>query len=189
MKIETLSAITVVQGAVVIHLNPILALLVVALALIVFGVLAWCGFSIFARLSTGWKTLAQRFPATHVHKSGRKYSGCDGHFDAPSWNRPLHLDYYFTIEIAQEGLLIAPYFVWCSPVLIPWGDVQRVDDTDVLGLSKTRISVNYGKERQATFGLPKEALTTIQESVPAERLHKTESFSQLIKDRLKNPRN
>jgi hypothetical protein len=164
-------------------------LLVIAVILIVFGILAWCGFSIFARLSTGWKTLAQRFPVIDVHKSGRKYSGRDGHFDAPSYNRPFHLDYFFTIEIAQEGLLITPYFFWCSPILVPWGDVQRVDDTDVLGLSTTRISVNYGKERRATFGLPKEALTTIQASVPAERLHKTESFSQLIKDRLKNPRN
>jgi hypothetical protein len=44
--------------------------------------------------------------------------------------------------------------------------------------------VNYGKERRATFGLPQEALTAIQENVPAERLHKPESLSQLIKDRI-----
>jgi hypothetical protein len=184
MKTEILSAATVGNGAVIIHVNPFLALLIVALFLIVFGVLVYCGFSIFARFFTSWKTLVQKFPVVDVHKSGRKYSGRDGHFDAPSQNRPFHLDYYFTIEIAQEGLLITPYFVWCSPILIPWGDVQRADDTDVLGLSKVRISVDYGKERKATFGLPKEALTAIQESVPAERLHKTESFSQLIKNRL-----
>jgi len=174
------------------HLNPILALLLVvsaaALAVIALGVLVWCGFSVFAGFFTGWKTLARRFPATDVHKSGRKYSGRDGHFEAPSWNSPFHLNYFFTIEIAQEGLLITPYFFWCSPILVPWGDVQRVDDTNVLGSSYVRISMDYGKERRATFSLPKEALTAIQESVPIERLHKTESFSQLIKNRMNQDR-
>jgi len=58
----------------------------------------------------------------------------------------------------------------------------------VLGTSNVSISVNYGKERRATFGLPREALAAIQESVPAEKLHKTESLSQLIKNRM-NPDN
>ena len=67
-----LSAITTDNGSINLHLNPIVGLMVIAVILILFAILAWGGFSIFAKFFTGWKTLAQRFPATNVHKTGVK---------------------------------------------------------------------------------------------------------------------
>jgi hypothetical protein len=184
MKLETLSAIAVDKGVINLHLNPLLGLLVVAVALIVFGYVAWCGFCLFANFFTGWKGLTRRFPVSDIHKSGRTYQGQTGYFNRDSWNRPFQLPCLFLIEVAQEGLLLTAYFARRSPILIPWADIQKVDDVDVLGLSEVRIIVDYGSARRMTFHLPKEALTAIQESVPVERLHKTDSLSQLIRDRL-----
>jgi hypothetical protein len=126
----------------------------------------------------------KKFPATDVHKLGKKYSMQDGFYNCGGSRAALN--YSFCIEFAQEGLFITGYFAKHLPILIPWADIQDVEDVDVS--SQVRITVNYDKERSMTFRLPKEALADIQQNVPAERLHKT-SFSQLLQNRLNNPPN
>jgi hypothetical protein len=181
----------VVIGDINLHLKPLPAIMVMASALIVFGIAVWSGFCVFAKLGTGWKALTRRFPATDVHKLGKKYAGQDGYFKRKSWNSPFCLFRLFLVELAQEGLLVTAYFARRSPILIPWSDIQKVEDEDtgMFGSSTVEITVDYERERHMTFSIPREALTVIQENVPAERLHKAASFSQLIKNRLNNPPN
>ncbi len=129
-----------------------------------------------------WKLLVRKFPATDVHRAGRSYSGQNGYY----WRRgsSANIKHLFRIDLAQEGLLVTGYFARRSPILIPWGDIQQVDDVDMLGISEVSVTVNYEGERRIVLQVPKEALASIQGNVPAERLHRTESLSQAIKDRL-----
>jgi hypothetical protein len=151
---------------------------------IAIGIIYVFGGNALTMWNVAWKTLAKKFPATDVHKLGKKYSMQDGFYNCGGSRSALN--YSFCIEIAQEGLLITGYFARRLPILIPWSEIQNVEDVDIS--SQVRITVNYENDRSMTFRLPKEALTVIQENVPAERLHKT-SFSQLIKNRLNNPPN
>jgi hypothetical protein len=162
-----------------------LAVLVLALVVITFV----SAYFAIVRWFIAWNILARTFPVTpvtDVHKLGKQYSGQNGYYYRKG-NR-AYLNYLFRIEVAQEGLLVTGYFARRLPILIPWSDIQNVEDVDVLGVSKAMITVNYENERRIIFNVPKEALTVIQENVPRERLHKTDSLSQLIKNRLNNPR-
>jgi len=153
-------------------------------ALIVLGVftvpvLLWFGFHAFSRTLTGWKTLAQRFPPTDVHKVSGKYT-CSGAVGSLGGNWPNYV-----IESAQEGLLVTPHFARHLPVLIPWSGVRSVSEVDagVFG-SVVTLTVEYDKLMQ--FHLSKEALQAIREFLPAE-LFRKQSFSRLLETRLNTP--
>ena len=151
----------------------ILAISLMVLIAIGFGIAVLRIFYLTSKWIAGWKALTRRFPATDVHKFGDKYKGQTGVFGHKFANSPTVIRSQFLIELAQEGLLVTPNFAKRSPILIPW--------TDICDVSGTTLTVNY--ENQLKFTTPEEALTAIQESVPAERLHKAESLSQLIKTR------
>lgn len=164
------------------------------LALVLMGLtgiaLVWC-ICVVLKLFTGWKALTRRFPITDVHKFGKKYTGQTGYFNRKSWNRPFCLSSLFSVELAQEGLLVTALFARNSPLLILWADVRDVNDSDVFGWPTVLVTADYERgvvdhDREVTFSLPKAALTVIQANVPADRLHKTDSFSELIKKRAEN---
>jgi hypothetical protein len=152
--------------------------------LIVLGVIAvpvvlWFGFHAFSRFLTGWKTLAQRFSLTDVHKFGTKYR-CSGAVGALRGSWPNYV-----IEFAQEGFVVTPNFARRSPILVPWSGIREISEVDAGGWGDVvTVTVEYDKLMQ--FYLSKDALQAIRENVPTERLRK-ESFSQLIKNRLNNP--
>ena len=162
-----------------------LNIILVASIAIAIGITLVGGFCVFAKFFTGWKTLTRRFPATDVHKLGKKYTGQNGYFDRKYMNSPFCLFWLFLVELAQEGLLVTAHFARRSPILIPWSDIQNVEIKDVA----VEITVYYERDERdrVKFTIPKEALTEIQENVPAERLHKAASFSELIENRLNNP--
>lgn len=142
-------------------------------------VVIWRGNNLLTRWNVAWKLLAEKFPVKEVHKLGVSYSRQDGYYNRRGSSESLN--YMFRMEVAQEGLLVTAYFARHLPILIPWVDIQDIEEVDLT--SKIRFTVNYEDERRMTFRLPKEALTVIQQNVPADRLHKT-SFSQLLKSRL-----
>jgi hypothetical protein len=86
-------------------------------------------------------------------------------------------------------LLVTGYFARRLPILIPWSEIQSVENIDMAGCSTVLVTVHYEGERRMVFDVPKEVLTIIRDNVPAERLHKTDSLSQLLKNRLNNPPN
>jgi hypothetical protein len=158
-----------------IYVNMILEMSV-AIGIVILLLFGWRALIMW---NVAWKVLAKKFPATDVHKLGKRYLRQDGFYNCGGSRAALN--YSFCIEVAQEGLFITGDFAKRLPILIPWADIQDVEDVDLS--SKVRITVNYENDRSMTFRLPKEALTVIQQNVPGERLHKT-SFSQLIKNRL-----
>jgi hypothetical protein len=135
----------------------------------------------FNRYSTGWKALTQRFPATDFHKFGEKYKRQSGFFGSNSNNNCVYG--MFLIELAQEGFLVTANFA-STPILIPWSAITNILEVDMFGMG-THIEITVDYEKKLSFTVPKDALTVIQENVPAERLHKA-VFSELLKNSLLN---
>ena len=168
------------------HIGNIILVASFAIAL---GIVLVGGFCVFAKVFTGWKALTRRFPVTDIHRFGKKYTGQTGYFNRKSWNRPFCLSSLFSVELAQEGLLVTALFARNSPLLILWDDIRDVDDSDVFGWPTVLMTADYERgvvdhNREVIFSIPKDALTVIQANVPADRLHKTGSLSQLIKNRM-----
>ena len=173
-------------GVINLHLQPFPALIVIALILLAFGLAVVSGFTVFAKYFSGWRGLVRRFPATDAHSLGKEYGGQSGLFDRKSQSRPFSLNSLFLVEPAQEGLLVTAYFARRQPILLRWSDIQKVEDQDLPGWSAVLVTAECDKERKITVTVPKEALTVIRSNVPPERWHKTNSFTQLIKNRLIN---
>jgi hypothetical protein len=142
---------------------------------------AWMsGMNALSRIMSGWKALAQQFPATDVHKFGGKYKGQRGDI-----GRKMHVQGVFLIELAQEGLLVTPDFAARSPILIPWSAIRDVSEVNLLGFYST-VLITVGCEKPMSFHLPADALQAIHENVPAEKFHKAGSFLDLINQRAAN---
>jgi hypothetical protein len=162
--------------------NLAIAILIVP-GVIALGIALLRGLYAIFKYQTGWKALTQRFPVTDVHKFGGRYKRQTGYFDRGPRNA---VNGQFLIELAQEGLVVTPNFARRSPILIPWSAIRDVTETNLFGMrSVVLMTVDYEKELK--FTIPKDALTAIQENVPAERLHQGMSFSELIKKRFYNP--
>jgi hypothetical protein len=158
-------------------------IVLITVGVITLGIALVLGINAFNRFCTGWKALTQRFPATDVHKFGGRYKRQTIFFGSSSRAATRG----FLIELAQEGFLITANFAR-TPILIPWSAISDVTELDIFGLfSRVEVAVIY--ETKLKFTVPKEALTAIQEGVPAERFHKA-VFSELLKNTLLNkPRN
>jgi hypothetical protein len=142
---------------------------------IAFGIAIVCGFNAFSRYSTGWKALTKRFPATDVHKFGGRYKRQRGRFG--SGLRATTGG--FLIELAQEGFLVTANFAR-KPILIPWSAIRDVTEMNMFGLT-TRVEITVDYEQILKFTIPKDALTSIQENIPATQFHQT-NFLELIKN-------
>jgi len=68
-------------------------------------------------------------------------------------NRPFCLFGLFSVELAQEGLLVTACFARRSPILIPWSEIQNVEIKDVA----VQITVYYEREESETakFTIPR----------------------------------
>ena len=137
-----------------------LPLAVILFVLIV--VVLWRGNSLLTKWNVAWTLLTKKFPFREVHKLGMKYSRQDGYYNRRGSSESLN--YMFCMEVAQEGLLVTAYFARRLPILIPWADVQSIEEVDLT--SQIRFTVNYEGDRRMTFRLPKEALTVIQQNLP-----------------------
>jgi hypothetical protein len=132
---------------------------------IAFGIAVLWGFNAFNRYCTGWKALTQRFPAADAHKFGGRYKRQLGRFGTGLRRTTGG----FLIELAQEGFVVTANFAH-TPILIPWSAICDVKP-DMFGLlSRVELVVDY--EPRLSFTVPEDALTFIQENIPAERLHK-----------------
>jgi len=160
------------------HFRNIILVTLIAIAI---GIALVGGFCVFAKFFTGWTNLTRRFPVMDVHGLGKIYAWQNGYFTRKFMNRPLCLFGLFSVELAQEGLLVTAYFARCSLILIPWSEIQNVEIKDMT----IQITVHYERDESETakFTIPTEVLTVIQQNVPAERLHKATSFSELINNR------
>jgi hypothetical protein len=153
-------------------------IVLITAGLIALGIAFVRGANAYQRYWTGWKALTQRFPAADVHKFGGRYKRRSGFFGGSSKNCVSGM---FLIELAQEGFLVTANFAR-TPILIPWSAIRDITEMNVFGfMSMNEITVDY--EDKLSFTIPKDALTAIQESVPAERFHKA-VFSELLKNTL-----
>ena len=139
---------------------------------ITFGIAVLWGFNAFNRYCTGWKALTQRFPAAEAHKFGARYKRQLGRFGTGLGRTTGG----FLIELAQEGFVVTANFAH-TPILIPWSSICDVR-SDMFGLlSRVEIVVDY--ESRLSFTFPKDALTFIQENIPAERLHTMSGYGRV----------
>jgi hypothetical protein len=146
---------------------------------IALGIAILKGFNAWNRYCTGWKALTQKFPAADAHKFGGRYKRQIGRFGSGTKRATGG----FLIEMAQEGFLATADFAR-TPILIPWSAIRDITELDMFGLfSSVELVVDY--EPRVSFTVPKDALTVIQENVPAERLHKT-VFWDAIRSRFQN---
>jgi len=189
-----LAEVTVNNGVVNFYLNPVVGLLLFAVVVVavIYGI--WTGFCAIARWNSGWKTLAGRFPMKNVESLGQKYTGQTGYFNARGWRSSVYTKSMFSVELAREGAVITPYFARKLPLFIPWAEICAVEDATLFGTEIVQISAYYDKTIVDSryimrFTIPPEALALILEKVPAEILHKTSSFSELLKNRFNDPRN
>jgi hypothetical protein len=144
---------------------------------IAFGIAILWGFNAFNRYCTGWKALTQRFPSADAHRFGGRYKRQTLFFGSGTRTSSGG----FLIELSQEGFLITASFTR-TPILIPWSAISDVTEVDMFGFfSRVEVTVIY--ESKLRFTIPKQALTAIQESVPAERFHKA-IFADLLKSTL-----
>ena len=162
-----------------------------ACALGVLAVSGWAGYCALLRWQTGWKALTQRFPVTSVQNPGQKYPGQTCYFNARQWRSSFSIQRMFSVELAQEGIVVTAYFARQSPLLIPWPEVCAVEDATLFGSEIVHVSAYYDKaiaDRRyiVRFTVPREALPTMMGHVPIELLRKTDSFSELLRDRLKS---
>ena len=129
-------------------------LILVLSVFIAFGVVSVVGFSALTRRFIAWKLLVRKFPATDFHKSGMKYSLLFGfYYRFHNHKRDeCSLNYMFSVEVAQEGLLITGYFAMRSPILVPWPDVQVLEGSGML--SRTRVRMLYDDDRQLDIYIP-----------------------------------
>jgi hypothetical protein len=175
------------------HLNHFLGPLLMVSVLTVILMAGWAGICSISRWQTDWKVLCERFPVTEVQRLGKKYKRRSGSFHLKSGRRPFCTNSAFSIELAQEGVLVTANFARRLPLLIPWSEICNVEDLTAFGHEIVFLSVHYEKDvvnqnKIARFSLPIDALGIVLGYVPAELLHK-ENISELLKDRLRQSQN
>ncbi len=132
------------------------------------------------RRTSDWDTLSRKFPATDVHKFGDRYKNLNASFGD---RHEASIDSAFLIEFAQEGFLVTPNFARTLPILIPWASLHEVKPVIPGFIMKAVVLVTVDYEKRVCFHLPKDALATLQQNVPADRVRAETSLFGEIKNR------
>ena len=145
------------------------------------SMLLFKGFSPITRKVCGWEKLARKYPPPHIDKTGETFraGGFFGgriQYDARGRAQP------FTVEPAQQGLLITANFASDAPIFIPWIGIREASWVDE-GSMGSVLTVTVENEWTLQFYLPKAAVPIVQKNIPAERFHK-QSFGDLLGSRL-----
>ena len=144
------------------------------------SILLFKGFSPITRKVCGWDKLARKYPPPHIDKTGETFRaggffGSKIQYDARGRAQP------FTVEPAQQGLLITASFASDAPIFIPWTGIREASWVESRVGSVLTVTVK--NERILQFYLPKDAVPIVQKNIPAERFHK-QSFGDLLGSRL-----
>jgi hypothetical protein len=146
------------------------------------SILLFKGFSPITRKVCGWDKLARKFPPPHIDKTGETFraGGFFGdriQYDARGRAQP------FTVEPAQQGLLITANFASDAPIFIPWIGIREASWVDE-GSMGSVLTVTVENKWTLQFYLPRDAVQIVQENVPVERFHQ-QSLGGLLSNRLR----
>jgi len=155
-------------------LNTYTKLVLFASGMAAFAFVSAWSFKAIARKMSGWKEIAEKFPASELHALGDIYRGQQGDLGIGHYSRA------FDIQLAQEGICVRPRFARRIPILIPWPSIRSVST------AKGSILVDVDYEKVFHFDLPAAALAHIRGNVPAERLHEAVSFFEVARAAIKD---
>jgi hypothetical protein len=161
-------------------LRALLAILVLVAGLVVWKRVS----SAFSARISGWKNLADQFPAPEIERPGDIFKRMTG------WIDNMEFDRGFTLQSLQEGLLVRPYFAKRSPILIPWLKFSEVHvcEGPFLGY-KQNLLLKVQCDKPVQFALPPDVLQFIEKYIPAGCFHTVKiagSIGELLKERWKN---
>ena len=93
----------------------------------------------------------------------------------------------FTLHLIPEGLLVRPDFAARNPILIPWSKINEVAvrDFSVLGI-RQNLHLTVEWEKRLQLSLPAGALPVLERYVPSNRLRRTGSLMDELKNRREN---
>jgi hypothetical protein len=141
------------------------------------GFLLVKGFWQLARKIWGFSTVAQEFPPPQIDKTGESFRA-GGYVSGRIRCTFRGLLQPFTVEPAQQGLLITASFDSDAPIFIPWTAIR---EASYCGGSVLVVTIEHARTLQ--FYLPPAAVPIVQANIPADRFHQ-ESFGDLLRSRL-----
>ena len=146
------------------------------------SILLFKGFPPITRKVCGWDKLARKYPPPHINKTGESFraGGFFGgriQYDAHGRAQP------FTVEPAQQGLLITASFASDAPIFIPWTGIREASWVDEGGMGSV-LTVTVENEWTLQFYLPQDAVQIVQANIPPERFHK-QTLGNLLSNRLR----
>jgi hypothetical protein len=146
------------------------------------SILLFKGFSPITRKVCGWDGLARKYPPPHINKIGERFQA-DGFLGGRLQYVSRGRAQPFTVEAAQQGLLITASFASDAPIFIPWTGIREASWVDEGGMGSV-LTVTVENERALQFYLPRDAVQIVQENVPVERFHQ-QSLGDLLSNRLR----
>ncbi len=126
--------------------------LIVLCPFLFFGVFAgmWCGIIWLNSYLSGWRRLAQVYPANSA-PDGKKWSV----FACVGFNRSISMELY----TQEKGMFIMMSLFFSfghRPLFVPWTEMH--DARPALSLFSPQVRVKIGRHRPANFLLPREVL-------------------------------
>jgi hypothetical protein len=163
-----------------VQIGPLVGVAAVIAFIALGSILLFKGFSPLTRRVCGWDGLAREYPPPQIDKTGGAFRA-GGFFGGKIQYQARGSAKPFTVEPAQQGLLITANFASNVPIFIPWTSVREASWVDG-GLGSV-LTLTIENQRSLQFYLPKDAVPIVQANIPPERFHK-ESLGDLLDDRV-----
>jgi hypothetical protein len=132
--------------------------------------LVW-GTSRLLRLTSGWKSVQERFPATGPQTSDEIYKG-----QFLGIGRTSSADSFrgLAVGVTPSGLYLYPRFARHSPCFIPWSRIRRA------AVRGSSIHVVVEHERPFDFTLPSKALPVLEANLEPEIIQNVPPVSAIL---------